>query len=75
MNCFEAIKKERIYGHVICESIAGDQYQFLGVTSLEHSESVSAVAAAFGLSADAKRYREIDAELARTILANVLHRD
>ena len=74
MSCFEAIKKERIYGHVICGSIAKDQYQFLGVASIEHSESVGAIAAAFGLSSDAKRYREIDAELARTILANFLYR-
>ena len=74
MSCLAAIKKERIYGHVICGSIAEDQYPFLGVASIEHS-SVSAIAAAFGLSADAKRYREIDAELARKILAYVLHRD
>jgi len=75
MSCLEAIKKERDSGQVICGSITEDQYQFLGVTSIEHSESVSAIAAAFGLSSDAKCYLEIDAELARTILANILHRD
>lgn len=75
MNCLEAIETERDWGRLFCGSIAEDQYQFLGVASIEHSESVSAIAVAFGLSSDAKCYREIDAELARAILICILHRD
>lgn len=75
MNCLEAIEKERIYGQLFCGSIAEDQYELLGVTLVEHAESVPAIAAAFGLSTDAKCYTEIDAELARANLVHILHSD
>ena len=59
---FEAIKKERKTGKVIA-----------GTT--KDAKSVVALATAFGLKGDASLYHQVDAELARQILVNVLHRD
>jgi hypothetical protein len=59
---FEAIKKERKSGAVYC-----------GTT--KDAKSVVALATAFGLKGDASLYHQVDAELARQILVNVLHRD
>lgn len=62
MDPFEAIKKERKTGKVIC-----------GTTT--DAKSVAALATAFGLKGDASLYHQVDAELARQILVNLLHRD
>lgn len=62
MDPFEAIKKERKTGKVIC-----------GTT--KDAKSVAALATAFGLKGDASLYHQVDAEMARQILVNVLHRD
>jgi hypothetical protein len=62
MDPFEAIKKERKTGKVICGVAAG-------------ADSVGKAAAAFGLKDDEKLYRETDMDMARAIIVNVLHRD
>src|SRR3954447_8314889 len=62
MDPFEAIKKERKAAKVLC-----------GTT--KDAKSVTALATAFGLKGDASLYHQIDAEMARQILVNVLHRD
>src|SRR6187551_26163 len=62
MDAFEAIKKERKTGKVVCATGA-------------KADSVGKAAAAFGLNDDEKLYRETDMEMARAIVVNVLHRD
>jgi hypothetical protein len=62
MDCLEAIRKERGNGQVI--SAAGGP-----------GEVPAHVAASFGLKNDASCYEEIDAELAREIVIEILHRD
>jgi len=62
MDVFDAIRKERTVGKVLC-----------GVT--RGAGSVSLLAAAFGLKDEAGLYHEVDAEMARAILVGVLHRD
>ena len=62
MDPFEAIRKERKAGKVFC-----------GTGKAASSASVAA--AAFGLKDDAGLYRETDAEMARAIVVNILHRD
>jgi hypothetical protein len=62
MDCLEAIRVER-----------GSGQMFVG--AVKHAESAAVLAASFGLNADAKTYREVDAELARAILVGILHRD
>ena len=62
MDPFEAIKKERKTGRVICGTS-------------KHADSVAQAAAAFGLKDDEKLYRETDMDMARAIIVNVLHRD
>jgi hypothetical protein len=62
MDAFEAIKKERKTGKVICATGA-------------KADTVAKAAAAFGLKDDDKLYRETDMEMARAIVVNVLHRD
>jgi hypothetical protein len=62
MDPFEAIKKERKTGKVIC-GVAKD------------ADSVVKAAAAFGVKDDEKLYRETDMDMARAIIVNVLHRD
>jgi hypothetical protein len=61
MDCLEAIRTERSKGRVI-----------VGVAK---ADAASVLAAAFGLSSEPGRYREIDKELAYGILAGILHRD
>jgi hypothetical protein len=62
MDAFEAIRKERTSGKVICGTTKG-------------AKSVPALAAAFGLKGDASLYHQVDAEMARQIIVGVLHRD
>jgi hypothetical protein len=62
MDPFEAIRKERKAGKVFAETGKA-------------ASSAAAAAAAFGLKDDAGLYRETDAEMARAIVVNVLHRD
>jgi len=62
MDVFEAIRKERSAGTVMC-----------GVTT--EAKSVSTLAAAFGLKPDASLYHQVDAEMAKSILVAILHRD
>jgi hypothetical protein len=62
MDPFEAIKKERKAAKVIC-----------GMT--KDAKSVVALATAFGLKGDAGLYHQVDADMARQILVNILHRD
>ena len=61
MDPFEAIKKERKAAKVLC-----------GTT--KDAKSVAALATAFGLKGDASLYHQVDTEMARQILVNVLHR-
>jgi hypothetical protein len=62
MDPFEAITKERKTGTVTC-----------GTT--KDAKSVVALATTFGLKGDASLYHQVDAEMARQILVNLLHRD
>src|SRR5262245_3935739 len=62
MDPFEAIRKERKAGKLIC-----------GTAS--HADSAVAAATAFGLKGDARLYHEVDAAMARDIVAGILHRD
>jgi len=62
MDPFEAIKKERKTGKVVCGAA-------------KPADSVGKAAAAFGLKDDEKLFRETDMEMARAIIVNVLHRD
>ena len=62
MDAFEAIRKERTVGRLLC-----------GTTT--EAKSVSALAGAFGLKGDASLYHQVDAEMAKAILVAVLHRD
>ena len=62
MDPFEAIRKERKTGKLFC-----------GTTKA--AKSVTALAAEFGLKADASLYHQVDAEMARAILVGILHRD
>src|SRR4029079_9784578 len=62
MDPFEAIKKERKTGKVIC-----------GTT--KDAKSVAALATEFGLKGDPSLYHQVDAEMARQILVNILHLD
>lgn len=62
MDPFEAIKKERKTGTVT-------------VGTTKDAKSVVALASAFGLKGDASLYHQVDAEMARQILVNILHRD
>jgi len=61
MDGLEAIRTERARGRVICGTAKAD--------------AASVLAAAFGLSSEPGRYREIDEALARGILVGILHRD
>ena len=62
MDAFEAIRKERTSGKVLC-----------GTTKA--AKSVTTLAAAFGLKEDASLYHQVDAEMARAIIVGILHRD
>jgi len=62
MDPFEAIRKERKTGKLFC-----------GTTKA--AKSVTALAAEFGLKADASLYHQVDPEMARAILVGILHRD
>jgi hypothetical protein len=62
MDPFEAIRKERKAGKV-----------FSGTGKA--AGSAEAAAGAFGLKDDAGLYRETDAEMARSIVVAILHRD
>jgi hypothetical protein len=62
MDPFDAIRKERKAGKLFCGTAA-------------RADSAVAAAASFGLKGDAGLYHEIEAEMARDILAGVLHRD
>ena len=62
MDPFEAIRKERKTGKLFC-----------GTTKA--AKSVTALAAEFGLKADASLYHQVDAEMARAIIVGILHRD
>src|SRR5262245_26214819 len=62
MDPFEAIRKERKAGKLFCGTAP-------------HADSAVAGAAAFGLKEEASLYREVDAEMARDIVAGILHRD
>jgi hypothetical protein len=62
MDAFEAIRKERTAGKVLCGTTKG-------------VKSVVALAAVFGLKEDASLYHQVDAEMARAILVGILHRD
>jgi hypothetical protein len=61
MDGLEAVRTERTTGRVICGTAKAD--------------TASALAAAFGLSPEPGRYREVDEALARGILVGILHRD
>ena len=62
MDFFDAIKKERASGRIICGTVA-------------EADSPTALAAAFGLSDKASCYRDTEPAMARSILTGVLHRD
>jgi hypothetical protein len=62
MDAFEAIRKERTSGKVLC-----------GTTKA--AKSVTTLAAAFGLKEDASLYHQVDGEMARAIIVGILHRD
>jgi len=62
MDVFEAIRKARTAGKLFCGTTTG-------------AKSVTALATAFGLKGDASLYHQVDAEMARSILVGVLHRD
>jgi hypothetical protein len=62
MDVFDAIRKERLAGKLICGTNTG-------------AKSVAALATAFGLKGDASLYHQVDADLARAILVGILHRD
>ena len=62
MDAFEAIRKERTSGKVLC-----------GTTKA--AKSVATLAAAFGLKEDASLYHQVDAEMAKAIIVGILHRD
>ena len=62
MDAFEAIRKERTSGKVLC-----------GTTKA--AKSVATLAGAFGLKEDASLYHQVDAEMARAIIVGILHRD
>jgi hypothetical protein len=62
MDAFEAIRKERTSGKVLC-----------GTTKA--AKSVTTLAAVFGLKEDASLYHQVDAEMARAIIVGILHRD
>jgi hypothetical protein len=62
MDVFDVIRKERTAGKLFCGATTG-------------VKSVAALATAFGLKGDASLYHQVDAEMARSILVGVLHRD
>jgi hypothetical protein len=62
VDCLDAIRRARTKGKLYCGAVASAQ-------------SAPGLAASFGLSADPACYREIDADMARAIVAGVLHRD
>jgi hypothetical protein len=62
MDIFEDIKKERSKGVVHCGAVG-------------KAESATKLAAAFGLSDKPACYRSTDADMARSILIEILHRD
>jgi hypothetical protein len=62
MDFFEEIKKERNKGVVHCGALG-------------KAESATKLAAAFGLSDKPACYRGTDADMARSILIEILHRD
>jgi hypothetical protein len=62
MDVFEAIRKARTAGKLLCGTTTG-------------AKSVAALASSFGLKGDASLYHQVDAEMARAILVSVLHRD
>jgi hypothetical protein len=62
MDLFEAIKRERTSGKIICGTV-------------DDVTTPTALAAAFGLSDKPSCYRDSDADMARAIVTGILHRD